>query len=329
MAVTIKEIANMCGVSPGTVDRALNNRPGISDRTKKKILKLVKKLNYQPDHMARSLAKGRTMTLGVVLFDLYNRSFAQLMNAVELKSRELGYYVHLVLTEKDKENEKYCIENLVSRKVDGIILFSVNKGEQFNEYLKTLNIPIVTIFNHVSDDWQYIGINDRQAMKDAVHYIWERNYRKYIFICPPLAYRDTSNIFTQEERLIGCMEGLQELQPGNEPIVIQEKNFLRALDRLELKGPEKTVIMCSCDIYALEVMNHLKSKGLQVPHDVGLMGFDHIDVLKYVTPALTTVEYAVEEFGVKAVECLVSQIEHADCPSIPLLDYKIIPGDSI
>lgn len=329
MGVTIKEIASMCGVSPGTVDRALNNRPGISERTKKKILKMVKKLNYHPDHMARSLAMGRTMTLGVVLFDLYNRSFAQLMNAIELKSRELGYYVHLVLTEKDKENEKRCIENLVSRKVDGIILFTVNKGEEYNQYLKSLNIPIVTIFNHLSDDWQYIGINDRQAMKDAVQYIWERNYRRYIFICPPLAFRSSSNIYTQEERLIGCMEGLTELDPGNEPIVIQDKNFLSALDRLELKGTEKTAILCSCDIYALEVMNHLKSKGIQVPQEVGLMGFDHIDVLKYVSPALTTVEYAVEEFGVKAVESLVSQIEQTDYPSVPLLNYKIIHGDSI
>ncbi|WP_199619969.1 LacI family DNA-binding transcriptional regulator [Paenibacillus alkalitolerans] len=133
MGVTLKDIANICGVSPGTVDRALNNRPGISTKTKKKILKVAVELNYQPDHRARSLARGKTMTIGVILFDLHNRSFAQMANAIEAKSRELGYFVDLALSDKDPDKEKKLIGRMINRKVDGLILFSVNFGESFDE----------------------------------------------------------------------------------------------------------------------------------------------------------------------------------------------------
>ncbi|MEJ9319135.1 LacI family DNA-binding transcriptional regulator, partial [Halalkalibacterium halodurans] len=157
MKVTIKDIATICGVSAGTVDRALNNRTGISEKTREKILKTAKELNYRPDYTARSLVMGKTMTIGVVLFDLYNRSFAQLLNAIELKARELGYFIYITLSDKNPENELNCIEHLVNRKVDGIILFTVNKGEQFEANLSKWGIPIITIFNYVSEKWEYIG----------------------------------------------------------------------------------------------------------------------------------------------------------------------------
>lgn len=329
MGITIKDIANICGVSPGTVDRALNDRIGINVKTKVKILNVAKELNYQPDLMARSLAKGRTLTIGVVLFDLHNRSFAQLMNAIESRSRELGYFIDLALTDKDPNNEKKFIERLMNRKVDGLILFTVNMGKDFDDYLKSLNIPIVTIGNWVSDNWKYVGINDRQAMKDAVIHIMNKGYRKIVYICPPLSYRGTTNIYTQEERLLGCLDGLREFGIEKEPFIIQEKDYIGALDRLELVGSEKTAVLCSCDYYALEVMNYMKAKGLKISEDVGLMGFDNIDVLKYVTPKITTVEYAVEDMGYKAVDSLIAQMEKDDDSVLPLLDYKIIPGDSI
>ncbi|WP_167568935.1 LacI family DNA-binding transcriptional regulator [Brevibacillus migulae] len=330
MRITIKDIAELCGVSVGTVDRALNNRPGISAKTKKKILQIAEEMHYRPDHTARSLAKGRTMTLGVILFDVHNRSFAQLMNAIADKANEFGYFVDLVLTDKNQENELRCLEHLITRKVDGIILFTVNKGKEFEQFAKRLQTPIVTICNRLSEDWNYVGIDDRQAMKDAVQYIIDKGYERYIYICPPLAFRGKSNIYTQEERYEGCKEALREAGLEERLILIEERNYIHALDQIALTGSvPRTAIICSCDYYALEVMNALKAKGLRIPEDIGLMGFDNIDVLKYVTPPLTTVEYAVEEIGVKAVECLVGILDRQEEPAIPLLPYRIIPGATI
>ena len=329
MRVTIKDLSEICGVSPGTVDRALNNRPGINPKTKAKILEIARKLNYRPDHRAQSLAKGRTMTLGVILFDLRNRSFAQMMNGIERKARQLGYFVDLALSGKDPETEIRLIDRLVQRNVDGLILFTVNKGEQFEQYLENLGLPVVAICNRLSDRWSYVGIDDRQAMKDAVFHAIAKGYERIVYICPPLAKRQTVNIYTQEERLQGLLAACREAKLRHEPVIVTEKNYLESLQRLDLVGGPRTAIVCSTDYYALEVMKMLQHHRIDIPGDVGLMGFDNIDVLKYVTPTLTTVEYAVEEIGERAVECLVSELETGRRQAVPLLKYRVISGNSL
>ncbi|WP_332630761.1 LacI family DNA-binding transcriptional regulator [Halalkalibacter flavus] len=328
MKVTIKDIATICGVSAGTVDRALNNRTGISEKTKKKILEVAKEMNYQPDYTARSLVMGKTMTIGVILFDLYNRSFAQLLNAIEVKARELGYFVNITLSDKKPESEIDCI-NYLKGKVDGVILFSVNKGEQFESYLSKFDIPIITIFNYVSEKWEYIGIRERQAMKDAIDYIVGKGYQKFIYISPPLAYIGKSNIYTQEERLNGFYEGLEINGIQSKPLIIKNIEYIEELENITFSKNEKVAVVCSTDLYALKVMHYLKKQGVNIPEQVGVMGFDDIDILEYVTPRLTTVKYPIEEIGRRAIESIVNKIEHGDFVSTPLLDYEIIKGESI
>ncbi|KAB7668435.1 LacI family DNA-binding transcriptional regulator [Bacillus sp. B1-b2] len=328
MRITVKDIAKYCGVSAGTVDRALNNRPGIKEATKKRILEAAKALHYRPDFTARSLVKGKSMTLGLVLFDLYNRSIAQLLNAVERRAKELGYYVYITLTNKNPVSEKECIEYLVNHKVDGIILFTVNQGKDFEAYLHSLSIPIVTIFNYISESFQHFGINEREAMRMGVQYCLQKGYSSYIYICPPLRKAGLSNIYTQEERFRGFLDAL-ESNNIKELHIIKEHDYISALDKWNIKKA-RTAIICSCDYYALEVMNYLKSHQLEIPKDVGLMGFDCIDVLKYIQPTLTTIYYPVEPIGIKAVECLVSKMgENLEYIESPNLEYFLVKGESI
>ncbi|MEC2346659.1 LacI family DNA-binding transcriptional regulator [Paenibacillus barengoltzii] len=329
MTVSIKEIARICGVSIGTVDRALNNRPGISPKTKEKILKVAKEKNYRPDYRAQSLVKGKTKTIGVVLFDLKNRSFALLMNAIESELRRTGYSLHLTLTDKDKKKEIESIKYLIDRKVDGIILFSVNQGKEFNTFLNSINIPIVTIFNHVSDQWHHIGVQERKAMQDAVKHTISKGYKRFVFICPPLSLLGKVNIYTQHERLKGFQDGLKEFNMLDQCIIIKEKDYLKKVAEGNFVGKEKTAILCTCDAHALEVMRFFKDQKVNIPGEIGIMGFDNIDVLRYVEPKLTTVEYPINEIGIRAVESLVCKLEKGTFPSVPLLDYKIIPGESI
>ncbi|GAE25309.1 transcriptional regulator [Halalkalibacter wakoensis JCM 9140] len=329
MTVSIKEIARICGVSIGTVDRALNNRPGINPKTKEKILQVAKEKNYRPDYRAQSLVKGKTKTIGVVLFDLQNRSFALLMNAIESELRKSGYSLHLALTDKDKEKEIESINYLIDRKVDGIILFSVNQGNGFNKFLQSFDVPIVTIFNHVSDQWHHIGVKEREAMLDAVKHTIKKGYKRFVFICPPLSLLGKVNIYTQHERLKGFIDGLSEYNLLDNHLIIEEKDYLEKVAEFKFLRNEKTAILCTCDFHALEVMKFLKEHQVNIPAEVGIMGFDNIDVLKYVEPQLTTVEYPIEEIGISAVQSLVNKLENGIFPSVPLLNYRIIPGESI
>ncbi|MGE5557481.1 MAG: LacI family DNA-binding transcriptional regulator [Bacillota bacterium] len=325
--VTTKDLAKICRVSRGTVDRALNGRPGINTATRERVLETARKYGYRADLLARSLVKGRTMTLGVVVFDLRNQFFAQLLSAIEAKARSEGYFSYLTLTGKDPGAERECLEHLAGRKVDGIILCSVNSGEAYVRYLKELGIPVTTVTNFLSADFPFIGIDERQALRDAVHHIAGRGYTRLVYLSPPLAYEGKSNIYAQRQRFLGCLEAAAEAGL-EEPVVVKDKNFAPALDALNLKE-EKTVILCSSDIYALEAVNYCRERKLEVPVDLGIMGFDNIDALKYIRPSISTVAYPVDEIGGKAVECVLAQIRGGKPAAFSLLGHSIKAGESL
>ena len=328
MGITIKEIARRCGVSIGTVDRALNGRPGIKEETKRRILEVARQANYEPDTVARSLASGRSRTIGIVIGDLNNRSFAQLVNAAERTAREKGYLVQLMLTGKESEPEKQCLAHLKSRKADGIVLFPVNKGERFEAFLDRLGLPLVAVCNRLSERRSYVGIDDRSAMAEAADRAWTAGYRRFVYICPPLTYRESHNIHTQAERFDGFREALAR-RGAEEPIVVTSQDFVSELAKLEFGGAARTAVFCSCDAYALEALNHFRARGVRVPEDAGITGFDNIDMLKYVSPRLTTVHYDMEEIGRSAVELLVEQIETGQAPRQLMLPYRYVAGDSM
>lgn len=329
MKTTFKTIAKVCGISIGTVDRALNNRAGINRQTKEKILRVADELGYRPHLIARSLVKGKSMMIGVVVLDLENHFFAELVNSIVIRAKEAGYFVNLTLTNKDLVKEKECLNHLAGMNVDGIIIFPVNSGKEFEQYLKSLNIPIVTVGNRISKSWPFIGIKDRKAIIDAVNYIIKKGYRRIIYVSPPLANRGKINIYEVEQRYLGYKEAINNIKEIGNSVIIKDKEFIKELDDLSFDGQEKTAILCSSDIYALEILNYLKDRRINISDKVGLMGFDNIDMLKYVRPPLTTVAYPIENMGIKAVDCLVRQIKGNDYSKVLLLDHRIVVGESI
>ena len=331
MRITTEDIARICGVSRGTVDRALNNRPGISPATKQKILEVAKELEYRPNMIARSLVKGQTMSIGVVVFDLYNEFFAQLLNSIELRARELGYFTYLVLTEKDPSAERECLSYLADRNVDGIILLSINKGAKFDAFLRDLQKPIVSIINFISDQLPFVGANDHQCMKDAVYYAANKGYKKLVYVSPPLSRRNKKNMYTLEQRLQGFIQGCKEnnLQEADY-MIIDGFDYNEQLNRiLQRKSPAKTAVLCSSDIYALEILRSLELQGINIPEGLGLMGFDNINTLKYVKPGLTTIAYPIDDIAIEAVDTLIKIIKGEEVPLSSIQNYTIIERDSL
>lgn len=332
MRITTDDIARICGVSRGTVDRALNNRPGISPVTKQKILEVAKQLNYRPNMVARSLVKGKSMSIGVVVFDLYNEFFAQLLNTIELTARKLGYFTYLVLTQKNPKVEKECLSFLVDRNVDGIILLSINKGADFDEFLAHLNKPIVSILNFISNRFPFIGVNDNQCIQDAVNHALKKGYKNLIYVSPPLAQDTKHNMYTLEQRLKGFIEGCEKnkLDRSNYTI-INSYDYDKMLNTIitNISPTNKTAILCSSDIYALEILRSLESQGIRIPDEIGLMGFDNINTLKYVKPGLTTIAYPIDDIAVDAVNTLIKIINGDEVPPSSILDHKIIERESL
>lgn len=327
MSITSKEIAEMCGVSRGTVDRALNNRPGVNEATKQKVLETARQLGYRPHFLAQSLVKGKTMSIGAVIFDINNQLFPQLINAVESRAREAGYFLNLTLTSKNPDIERECLHHLADRKVDGIILLSVNTGKSFEQFIQKLNIPVVTFGNRISKTVPYVWIDDRKAVRDAIALLAAKGYEEIIYVSPPLSLRGKTNVYAIERRYAGFQDALK--QDGHMTShVISHKGYAEEIEHLLTTNGKRIAIFCTSDKYALKIWLHLKQKGIRVPEDVGLMGFDNIETLKYISPSLSTVSYSLETIGNRIIDCLIGQIEGREVPLTSLVQHQIIEGES-
>lgn len=328
MGITTKEIARICGVSRGTVDRALNGKNRISPVTKERILSTAKQLGYRKDMLARGLVKGKTMYIGVVVFDIRNHYFSQLVNAIELQAQAKNYFVNITLHEKNRQKEYQLINSLVDHRVDGILICPVNKGQDFEKFLKSLSVPVVTIGNYISEEIPSVGIDEKQAAKDAVSLLTAKGYRRILFICPPLADRESENVYTHEQRAYGFLECAKQNREI-EMDVVGTWNFLEVIDRMLAEKKARTAIFCSGDIYALQILQYLKDKGVEVPKEVGVMGFDDIDMLDFITPSLATISNEIQEVGGAAVDLLWKYMNGQECEAHILVPHRVIEGESI
>lgn len=326
--ITSKDISRICGVSLGTVDRALNGRPGISQKTKEKILKVSRELGYRPHLAARSLKTGKNWTIGVVLFDLDNHYFAQVLNSLVLCAHEEGYFLHLTLSEHKAERELECLHHLVSLPVDGLIIFPINKGAEFTRFTRLLNVPLVTLGNRVSASIPFVSIDDKLAMGNCVEYLVGKGYRRIIYFSPPLVYRGKENTYAVSERYMGYRHGMK--LAGLEPVVLNEKHPKSKILELTKTTGEKTAVLCSSDIYALETLSILREAGVRVPEDVGVMGFDDIDFLSHTSPPLSSVSQNIDLLARTCFKVLKDLMEgKPDVPQVTLTDHRIVQRSSV
>lgn len=267
--ISTLQLAQICNVSQGTVDRALHNRSGIKPETRQRIIDAARKYGYRPESVSTN------RTVGIIVFDLYNDYFSELITKTESTLRNIGYYSIIMFTDKDKQNELECIEKMYNAGVDAIILCPVNSGNDFASYLKSWKIPIITLGNKV-DGIKYIGINNHLAMYEFTKELISKGHKKLIYYSPALSYK-SSNIYAQKERMTGFADAVSEC--GVKFCIITSR---KELDKL---APyDGWVIMASTDYYALEL---LFSKQYE---DSVVTGFDNIATLSKLSIDIATVD---------------------------------------
>lgn len=329
MNVTVNEIAKICGVSRTTVLRALNNQSRVSEATKKRILDVAKELGYRPNLLARSFTTGRTMTIGIVAINVDNMVFVESLSALNQEAARKGYSLNIAITGDSCETEIQRIREFADRRMEGILLSAVNKGDGYVQFLKSLNIPIVCIGNDVSPDFSTVMIDERQAARDAVQLILSKGYERVVFVCPPLAEKDKHNVYSHIQREKGFHEELA-LHPQVESLVIVGSDYMEQLEPVLQTLGRRTAILCSGDIYALNIMRVFKSRRIKTPRDVGIMGFDNIKMLEYIVPRLTTVSTNVEKVAAVAVGELIAQITDVEAvPKKIVLPHRILDMETL
>jgi len=330
MKITIEELARLCGVSPGTVDRALNDRPGINAETKKRIQEIAERVGYRPHLIARSLASGRTNAVGVVLLNLDNSFFSQLVSTIERVALDHGYFTNVTLSHNDVEREKSCLERLSGYGVDGIIMFPVNKGREYEQYLRSLDTPIVAIGNRLSSRWSSVTIGNREALQDAVQLAAARGYRRVAYVAAPFPHGKVMNDDQGEERYQGFRAGVAANKEIAESTVVKGLDYLDKCSSLVRDGGGRWALICNADLAALELLEHFRSIGVSVPRDVGLTGFDDLSLLRYAHPGLTTIAYPIREMARKAFAAVIAAIEDRDsAPVDTVLPHVLVERETL
>jgi LacI family transcriptional regulator len=231
-----------------------------------------------------------------------------------------------MLHDQKPELEKVLIERLNAYHVDGIILSSVSRDEEYIQYIREMGTPVVTIDNRLSEEIPFVGINNQEALYQLTRKAIRKGYQRIVFVCPPLGNTDV-NRYAHEQRYEGFCKALSE-NPEIEKAVVSDVDYFSRCKELLLEQ-KKTAYLCSGDIFALDLMKYFGRQGKKASKDYGIAGFDSIDILDYVSPQLDTVDNNSELVAKRAVEILMALINKETVEKEIILDAAYRKGETL
>jgi LacI family transcriptional regulator len=311
--VTLKDIAKEAGVGLGTASRVLNQNPSVKESSRKAVFEAMKKLNYKPNAIARSLKTKTTRTIGVMIPDISSPFYPEVVRGIEDISNIYKYNIILCNTDKNQERVNDSIDVFWEKKVDGIILISSFISEEVAESLKDLEVPVVLILT--KDPKGYfasVTIDNEKAAFEAVNYLCELGHKRIAFI---LGKTDGSPSWTR--RLEGYKLALKN--NGilyNDDLVIRTGTRYGAgyhsMKALLEKNPSPTAIFAGTDIMAMGAAKACNEAGLKIPDDISIIGFDGIEHTEYYYPSITTVKVQRYDMGAIGMRMLTKLLNNEE-----------------
>ncbi|WAA09268.1 LacI family DNA-binding transcriptional regulator [Fervidibacillus albus] len=298
---TIRDVAKLAGVSVATVSRVLNNQGYVHEDTRKKVERAIHELNYKPNAVARSLYKKTSKSIGLIIPDITNPFFPQLVRAVEETMNRSGYTVLLFNSDEVLKRERHIIDLMVTKYVDGIIIVS---NTIKYEHLQHLTIPIVALDRVISQEIPSVSVNNYEGARKAVRLLKEKGCKKIAHL------RGPENVFTAEERLRGYLDEMssQEMESiiyvGNYEL----KTSMVETMRLLTEHPDIDGIFAGNDVMAVGAIKAITKLGIHIPNELKIIGFDGIELGTVITPELSTMKQPIVQLGKKSSELLLHYI---------------------
>jgi LacI family transcriptional regulator, galactose operon repressor len=311
--VTIKDIAKIAKVSTTAVSMALNDRPGVSDKTRRRIIKIAEQHDYQPNFAAKSLISNRSYTIGLIVNNIADPFYPEIAKGIEEKANELGYSLLLCNTNRSLKGEKRSLNTLRAKSVDGVILTTVTVDDPHINPLIEERFPFVLI-NRLSMDpelenkMDYVVLDNHACGYTAVKHLYRLGHDRIAVITGAL------NTSTGMMRTRGATRAMKDFGMDLDDDMVVECGYIRenayeaAHRLLEIKNPP-TAFFAQDDHMALGVREAVISKGLKIPEDIALMGVDDIDTASLTGVDLTTISQKKYAMGVMGVEILINKIE--------------------
>lgn len=329
MAASIKDVAKEAGVSIATVSRVLNDVDVVNEETKKKVQDAISKLGYRPNIVARSLKTQRTKTIGILIPDISSQLYPEIVRGTEDVANIYDYNIILCNSDSDLEKEKEYLRVLKEKMVDGLLYMSSSLEPEIVSLIKELEMPTVLVETTDKDKtFASVSIDNREAAYDAVSYLLEKGNRKIAYIG---VHKDAVN--ANAARYFGYEDALKEREIEiNEDLLyfgeVKAKEGYEAIEKILTKN-EIDAVFCSTDELAMGAINALRDRGLKVPEDVDVVGFDNIYTASLFYPKLTTVAQPMYDMGSVGMRMLIKIINKKELEEKNyILPYELIERDS-
>jgi len=320
----IYDVANKANVSHMTVSRVFNNPKLVNEKTKEKIIKISNDLNYKPNLIAKSMRTNKTNTIGLVLPNIINPFFPEIVKGVDDYCKKHNYGVIIVNTEDVYKNQVIALEMLFERKIDGMLNISSGRNDDkkiINDIIMNKKIPMVLIDRYISDiNCSYVSTNNFKAAYDATNYLIKLGHEKIGVISPP------HKIHIFHNRLLGYKQALKiNIKEYKESI----ENGYTATGKILTDNNDTTAILAMCDFMAFGVYKYCKENKVNIPNNLSIISIDDIFASALISPPLTTMAQQKYKMGYLAAEILINSLKKNTLPKKQItLDAILIERDS-
>jgi LacI family transcriptional regulator len=290
----------------------------------------VEKLHYAPNFGARAIAANRTGTFGVIIPTMENAIFARGVEAFQQTMVANNATMLVASSAYNREQETKLIRTMVARGADGMLLIGTDRDPEIYEFLKARNIPFVIAWAiSQNPSHSYVGFDNRAASYRLVTHAINMGHKNFAYIAAKTAMNDRAR-----ERVIGAKKAIQDcgFDPDKMPIVETDYSIDNGIEAFEtIMGGYKqpSLILCGNDVLAVGAIQAAQTKGMKVPEDISIIGFDDIELSRVINPALTTMHVPHRDMGEIAATTLLKLIEEPATPIQINLDTKIVERMSL
>nr|CAA6816673.1 MAG: Transcriptional regulator, LacI family [uncultured Thiotrichaceae bacterium] len=307
---TLQDVADAAGVSTATVSRSLNQPDKVKPEVRETINTAIKSLGYVPHGAARALASRRSHTIGAVVPTIDNAIFSEAIQYLQHGLSQHNYTLLLAQSAYSQEEELREVQALLSRGIDGLVLVGEDHDPAIFELVKQYRIPYLNLWTYRPDSpHSCIGLDNVLAGQQPAKHLYELGHRKIGVITAILKNNDRAR-----QRLLGVRSYLeaQGLQPEDKQVAecrYSGEQARQAMHELMARCPDLTAVICGNDILALGALCAARELGLAVPEDISVTGFDNLEIISVLSPALTTMHAPSRRMGAQAAEYLIQQIQ--------------------
>lgn len=323
MKATIHDIAEIANVSMSTVSHVINGTRKVSEETEKRVRKAIEQTGYIPNIIARNLKQSSTRTIGVVITDIRNQFFLDVVHAIDGEARKEGYQVFISETEEKCEREFEVLKALCERRVDGIIYSpTIGREKETIEYLKKVKIPVIMIDRRVGKEFDWVGVESKESTKEIVNYLINLGHQRIAILA---GFR---GINTTEERVDGYREAMSAagLEIRKEWIISGNYRNDPVTDDVIHAMKSKyapTALVAANNRMIYNAMDALEHVSMKVPGDVSIAAFGYSEWTDYFNPKLTTLREPCQELGKQAYSLLKRRMTDN---TLPVQQVRLIPS---